>query len=78
MASLASSDFLVGLLVKPYYIVFRLQEHVLHFVPCLFRVIYSESFWVCYGVSFLTLSAISFERYIALRLHLLYKELVTT
>ena len=78
LASLASSDFLVGLLVKPYYIVFHLQEHILHFVPCLFRVIYSESFWVCYGVSFLTLSAISFERYIALRLHLRYKELVTS
>ena len=78
LASLASSDFLVGLLVQPCYIVFRLQENILHFVPCLFRVIYSESFWVCYGVSFLTLSAISFERYIALRLHLRYKELVTT
>ena len=78
LASLAFSDLMVGLLVQPCYVVFRLQENILHFVPCMLRVVYSESFWVCYGVSFLTLSAISFERYTALRLHLRYKELVTT
>ncbi|EDO33978.1 predicted protein, partial [Nematostella vectensis] len=35
-------------------------------------------FWVCYGVSFMTLSAISIERYLALRLHLRYKGIITT
>ena len=78
LACLAFSDLLVGLVVQPCYVVFRLLENILHFVPCGLRVVYSESFWVCYGVSFLTLSAISFERYIALRLHLRYKELITT
>lgn len=75
---LSFSDFLVGLVVQPCYVVFRLFENIKHFVPCGLRIVYSESFWVCYGVSFLTLSAISFERYTALRLHLRYKQLVTS
>lgn len=79
LASLAFSDIMVGMVVQPCYVVFRLYEYISHLVPpCLLRIVYSESFWVCYGVSFLTLSAISIERYIALRLHLRYKELVTT
>ena len=78
LACLALSDLLVGLLVQPCYVVFRLLENIKHFVPCALRILYSESFWVCYGVTFLTLSTISFERYIALRLHLRYKELVTS
>ena len=77
LACLAFSDLLVGLLVQPCYVAFRLLENIKHFVPCGLRIMYSESFWICYGVSFLTLSVISFERYIALRLHLRYKELVT-
>ena len=79
LASLACSDLLVGMVVQPCYVVFRLYENIFHLAPpCLLRIVYSESFWVCYGVSFLTLSAIIIERYIALRLHLRYKELVTT
>ena len=79
LASLAFSDLMVGMVVQPCYVVFRLYENISHLVPpCLLRIFYSESFWVCYGVSFLTLSTISIERYIALRLHLRYKELVTT
>lgn len=78
LACLAFSDFVVGLVVQPCYVVLRLFENIKHFVPCGLRIVYSESFWVCYGVSFLTLSAISFERYTALRLHLRYKQLVTS
>ena len=79
LASLACSDLMVGMVVQPCYVVFRLYENISHLVPpCLLRIVYSESFWVCYGVSFLTLSAISIERYIALHLHLRYKGLVTT
>ena len=79
LASLAFSDLMVGMVVQPCYVVFRLYENISNLVPpCLLRIVYSESFWVCYGVSFLTLSAISIERYIALHLHLRYKGLVTT
>ena len=78
LACLAFSDIFVGLLVQPCYVAFRLLENTNHFVPCGLRILYSESFWVCYGISFLTLSAISFERYSALRLDLRYKEVVVT
>ena len=78
LACQSFSDFLVGLLVQPSYGAFRLIENTNHFVPCGLGILYSESFWICYGVSFLTLSAISFERYTALRLHLRYKEVVTS
>lgn len=78
LACLAFSDLMVALIVQPLFVVFRLMENALHYVPCYFRIVYSESFWVCYGVSFMTLSAISFERYIALRLHLRYKDVITT
>ena len=78
LGCLAFSDFLVGLLVQPCYVAFRLIENTNHFVPCGLRILYSQSFWIFYGVSFLTLSAISFERYTALRLHLRYKKVVTS
>ena len=74
---LAISDMLVGIIVQPSYVTFRLGENRDGFVPCAVRLIYSTSFYLCYGVSFLTLNAISYERYLALALHLRYKALVT-
>ena len=68
---------LVGVIVQPSYVSFRLSENRDNFVPCLVRMTYSTSFFICYGVSFLTLNAISYERYMALALHLRYKALVT-
>ena len=78
LGCLAVCDLLVGLVVQPCYISFRIMETFSHVVPCSLRIVYSESFWVCYGVSFMTLSAISLERFIALHVHLRYKELVTS
>ncbi|XP_028518028.1 melanocyte-stimulating hormone receptor-like [Exaiptasia diaphana] len=78
LGCLAVCDFLVGLLVQPSYVAFRFFENLKQFVPCSVRMMYSTGFYVCYGVSFMTLSAISCERYVALTLHLRYKELVTT
>lgn len=74
---LALSDLFVGLIVQPCYVAFRTIETLYQFVPCTLRIVYSESFWVSYGAAFLTLSAISFERLLALTLHLRYPELVT-
>ena len=65
LACLAFCDLVVSLVVQPSYVVYLLLENILHFVPCGLRIVYSQSFWVCYGVSFLTLSSISFEPYAA-------------
>lgn len=77
LGCLAVCDMLVGVIVQPSYVAFRLGENYDGFVPCAVRMIYSTSFFLCYGVSFLTLNAISYERYLALALHLRYKALVT-
>ena len=77
LGCLAVCDMLVGVLVQPSYVSFRLSENHANFVPCAIRMIYSTSFFICYGVSFLTLNVISYERYLALALHLRYKALVT-
>lgn len=77
LGCLAVCDMLVGVIVQPSYVSFRLSENRDHFVPCSVRIIYSTSFFICYGVSFLTLNAISCERYLALGLHLRYKAIVT-
>ena len=74
---LALSDFLVGLVVQPCYVAFRVMDAFYKYVPCTLRIVYSESFWISYGASFFTLNAISFERLMALTLHLRYSELVT-
>lgn len=78
LGCLAICDVLVGLLVQPSYVAFRLLENHVKHVPCSVRMLYSTGFYICYGVSFMTLSAISCERFVALALHLRYQELVTT
>ena len=77
IACLALSDFLVSVIVQPSYVAYRFNENHYGYVNCAIRLLYAKVFYICYGVSFTTLSAISFERYIALRLHLRYKGLVT-
>ena len=71
---LAVSDILVGLTVQPGYITYRLMENQLRSVPCFVRVVYASSFYLCFGVSFMTLSAVSYERFVAVRLHARYNE----
>ncbi|XP_078354370.1 histamine H2 receptor-like [Oculina patagonica] len=77
IACLALSDFLVSVIVQPTYVAYRLNENHFGYVNCALRLVYAKGFYICYGVSFMTLSAISFERYLALRLHLRYEGLVT-
>lgn len=69
---LALSDVLVGLTVQPGYICFRLMENQHRSVPCFVRVMYSNAFYICCGVSFMTLSAVSYERLVAVRLRARY------
>ena len=76
LTCLAVSDALVGLVVQPSFVGYRLLENAYGFVPCAVRMLYSTGFYACYGVSFMTLCAISCERFIALLYPFRYLELV--
>ena len=41
-------------------------------VPCFARVVYNAAFYVCFGVSFMTLTAVTYERFVAVRLRIRY------
>ena len=79
LCCLAFADLLVGLIVQPtnaLQMVFELQRNLRAF--CIAKIITTGSLsWICAGVSFLVISAISVERLLAIKLHLRYKELVT-
>ena len=75
---LAVCDLNVGMIVQPFYIVYHMfniadQRQTGVIMMEAFNVI-SNLF--C-GVSFLTTTAVSIDRYLAIQLHLRYKELVT-
>ena len=72
IACLALSDVLVGLTAQPGYISYRLMENQHRSVPCFVRIGYNAAFYVCFGVSFMTLSAVSYERLVAVRLRVRY------
>ena len=74
---LALSDVFVGLAVQPSYICFRLMENQHRSVPCFVRVIYSNTFFVCCGVSFITLSSVAYERLVAVRIRERYNDVFT-
>ncbi|XP_078352824.1 adenosine receptor A2a-like [Oculina patagonica] len=74
---LALSDVFVGLAVQPGYICFRLMENQHRSVPCFVRITYSSAFFVCCGVSFMTLSAVTYERLVAVRLRARYNDVFT-
>lgn len=76
---LAVADFLVGLIVQPInamQIIFEIKHNVQAF--CVAKLITTGSLsWICAGVSFLVISAISVERFLAIKLHLRYASIVT-
>ena len=74
ISCLAVSDVLVGSTVQPGYITYRLMENDLRSVPCFVRIAYNAAFFICFGVSFMTLSAVSYERFVAVRLRVRYNE----
>ena len=75
IACLALSDVFVGLTAQPGYTAYRLMENQHRSVPCYVRIIYSAAFYVCFGVSFMTLTAVSYERFVAVRLRVRYSNL---
>ena len=54
LTCLVISDLLVGLIVQPSFVIFRILENTYGFVHCLVRMIYRMGFFICYGVSFMT------------------------
>ncbi|XP_020600618.1 adenosine receptor A2b-like [Orbicella faveolata] len=71
LCSLAVSDFLVGLVAQPIYIAKELtKDHYAHYVS----VMMGHS--LC-GVSFLTITAMTMDRFVALHYHMRYATLVT-
>ena len=72
IACLALSDVFVGLTAQPGYITYRLMENQFRSVPCFVRIVYCAAFYICFGVSFMTLSAVSYERLVAVRLRVRY------
>ena len=72
LGSLATTDFLVGLIAQPLFIADELimKNHVLNAVSAMI------GFALC-GISLATITAISMDRFIALQYHLRYATLVT-
>lgn len=79
LCCLAFADLLVGAIVQPTYalqMIFEIRRNSHAF--CIAKITTTGSLaWICAGVSFLVISAISVERLLAIKLHLRYKELVT-
>ena len=78
LLGLAVCDLGVGITVQPFYIIYQsfyLTNHLQTWLATM-KVYNVLSNLVC-GVSFLTTTAVSIDRYIAIHLHLRYRELVT-
>lgn len=76
---LAVSDFGVGILTQPLFCVLKFVElkDDVHLTDTI-ETIFLCSCYVLTTVSFLTLTAITVDRFLAIKLHLRYNELVTT
>ena len=77
LGCLAASDLLVGSVVQPAYVIYKIGELVNKRVSCFTMVFYYSCATIGSGVSFITLTAITCERYMALFFHLRYAHLVT-
>lgn len=79
IVGLAVSDFGTGIVVLPSFISYKLSEYLrdVH-VFCPSGLLYAATGITLSMISFLTLSTITADRFLAVHLHLRYKEYVTT
>lgn len=71
IVSLAVSDFGVGMVSQPCFCVLRIAEMQLNVdLFCWYATIFQASVWLFATVSFLTYTAITADRYMAVYLHL--------
>ena len=75
LGSLAFSDLLLAVVVQPFFIWNKVDELTKQYT-CMVRVAFTTSAWICGGVSFLTVTAVSVERYFALFMALRYKAFI--
>ena len=79
LGCLAVTDLLVGCLVAPFNILTKIGETVNNGrLYCVAGVISSLIGWTSGSLSFVTLAVISVERYLTIRLHLRYINIITT
>ena len=78
LSCLAVSDFLVGAVCQPFFVVIKIAELVDNFsCYCTVRTLQFTFAWITSGVSFLILAVVSIDRLLALTLHLRYDIIVT-
>lgn len=78
LSGLAASNLAVGCVLQPLYIAMKLLEiHQVLAPYCHLRIALETLTMVVSGTSFLTLTFIAVERYLALYLHLRYKAIIT-
>ena len=76
---LAISDFGVGVLVQPSYCVYRFAELTHDYsLYCSSAFVYAKSMTNLGALSFISLSTVIADRFLAVHLHLHYKEFVTS
>ena len=74
---LASSDLLVGLVVQPCFVAYKLAELLENFSAyCKLRMVQFFFGWITSAVSLLTLTGVCLDRLLALTLHLRYSSLI--
>lgn len=78
LLGLAVSDFFVGIVSISSFLVYKFSEYTRDETTyCFSGVVYVLSAAILATISFLTLTAVTADRFLAVQLHLRYKELIT-
>lgn len=79
LGCLALSDLTVGLITQPCFVIHKVGELLHNYsMYCPTRILTESLGYITAGTSVLTMTGIAIERYLALYLHLRYKEIITT
>ena len=79
LCCLAISDLTVGLIAQPLFVIHKIGELLQnHSMYCTTRILTESVGYITAGTSVLIMTGIAIERYLALYLHLRYKQIITT
>ena len=79
LCCLAISDLTVGLIAQPCFVIHKIGELLQnHSMYCTTRILSESVGYITTGTSVLIMTGIAIERYLALYLHLRYKQIITT